>query len=176
MNLSIFVDGNFEPSRKCIYNRSSYSMKSTRNFISSFVKFSTSMEDRIYGFKSRFSSFWMDINRNSTTSWIIWCSPLLSVLPIYIPGLCLTGSNHSKTLICEASYSCVVSGVVIVFFSSQLKNELFSLYNNNMKQKNKLKSDFFAFLFFWVRDFDFYHEEKRNKKKTENGPFLLFIL
>jgi hypothetical protein len=31
---------------------------------------------------------------------------LASVEPIYIPGLILTGSSHSRTTICEASYSC----------------------------------------------------------------------
>ena len=31
---------------------------------------------------------------------------MTSVVPIYIHGLCLTGSSHSSTLICDASYAC----------------------------------------------------------------------
>ena len=51
----------------------------------------------------------------STISCTMWCKPLESVEPIYIQGLCLTGSSHSKTLICDASYSWVCSGVVVIF-------------------------------------------------------------
>ena len=33
-----------------------------------------------------------------------WCIPFLSVPPIYIPGLFLTGSSPSRTSISDASY------------------------------------------------------------------------
>ena len=55
----------------------------------------------------------------STISCTIWCNHLESVEPIYIQGLCLTGSSHSRTLICDASYSCVCSGVVVIIFFFQ---------------------------------------------------------
>ncbi len=51
----------------------------------------------------------------STISWIVWCKPLMSVVPMYIPGLCLTGSNPSKTLICEASYCCSFKSFSVAF-------------------------------------------------------------
>ena len=67
INLSVFVYFYFKPSRKSIYNAGSHSVKSSRNFINRFIKFSSCMQNCINSFQSWFSSFWVNIYRNSSS-------------------------------------------------------------------------------------------------------------
>ena len=43
--LSLFVDGNFQPLRKCIYYRCTYTMKTTGHFVSATTKLSSRMQN-----------------------------------------------------------------------------------------------------------------------------------
>src|SRR4028119_652766 len=43
----------------------------------------------------------------------MWCRPLISVGPMYIPGRLRTASRPSSTVICSAPYSCVTAVFVI---------------------------------------------------------------
>ena len=54
------------PFTKCINNRSTYSMKSTRNLISTFSKLTTGMQNSIYNLRSRYTTL-MHSNRNTST-------------------------------------------------------------------------------------------------------------
>ena len=53
VNLSALINFYLKPVGKCIYNRSTYTMKSTGNLVSSTAEFSTGMQDRKYNFHSR---------------------------------------------------------------------------------------------------------------------------
>ena len=66
INLSFTADFNFQPVGKCVYNRSTYSMKSSGYFVSSTTKLSTCMKDSKYDFYCRKSCFVIDSDRNTT--------------------------------------------------------------------------------------------------------------
>jgi hypothetical protein len=56
----------------------------------------------------------------------------MSVEPIYIHGLNLTGSSPSRTLICDASYSCT-------FFGSAISEFKYKIYNGTLYSEIKLE-------------------------------------
>ena len=69
---SFAVHFNGKPGRKCIYNRSTYTVTSSGYLISSTSKFSSGMKNRKYNLKSRFSCFMIRSHRN-TASVILYC-------------------------------------------------------------------------------------------------------
>ena len=65
--LSFTADRNLQPLRQCIYNRCTYTMKSTGYFVSSTAKFTTCMKDGKYNFYCRYSCFMVNSYRNTSS-------------------------------------------------------------------------------------------------------------
>ena len=65
--LSFTADRNLQPLRQCIYNRCTYTMKSTGYFVSSTAKFTTRMKNGKYNFYCRYSCFVIDSYRNTSS-------------------------------------------------------------------------------------------------------------
>ena len=114
MDFTIFVYGNLKPSRKCVYNRCPYSMKSSWNFISTFIKLSSSMEHSIYGFKCRLSGFRMNIYRDSTT---------------IIMNRYRTIFIENSTNIFTVSSECLIYCIVYNFLNHMMKSSTISTPN-----------------------------------------------
>ena len=65
--LSFVADLNFKPVRKCVYNGSSYSVKSTGYLVSSTAEFTAGMKHGKYNLYRRESCFVIDPHRNTTS-------------------------------------------------------------------------------------------------------------
>ena len=65
--LTFTADRNFQPFRQCIYNRGTYTVKSTGYFVSSTAKFTTRMKNGKYNFYCRYSCFVIDSYRNTSS-------------------------------------------------------------------------------------------------------------
>ena len=65
--LTFTADRNFQPFRQCIYNRGTYTVKSTRYLVSSTAKFTTRMKNGKYNFYCRYSCFVIDSYRNTSS-------------------------------------------------------------------------------------------------------------
>ena len=61
------VNRNFKMCRKCIYNRRTYTMQTTGNFISATAEFSAGMQDRKHDFYRRNTCFVVDSDRNASS-------------------------------------------------------------------------------------------------------------
>ena len=67
INFALFVNAYFQPFRKRINYRCTYTMKSTGYFISSTAKFTAGMKNGKYYLYRRDTGLLIDSNRNSTT-------------------------------------------------------------------------------------------------------------
>ena len=76
--LSFTADRNLQPLRQCIYNRCTYTMKSTGYFVSSTAKFTTRMKNGKYNFYCRYSCFMVNSYRN-TSSVINYCNGIIRI-------------------------------------------------------------------------------------------------
>ena len=76
--LTFTADRNFQPFRQCIYNRGTYTVKSTGYLVSSTAKFTTCMKDGKYNFYCRYSCFVIDSYRN-TSSVINYCNGIIRI-------------------------------------------------------------------------------------------------
>ena len=78
INFTFTADGDFQPGRQCIYNRSAYSMETTGYFVSSTAEFTAGMKNGKNNFNCRDSCFMIDTYRN-TTSVIDNCNGIIRI-------------------------------------------------------------------------------------------------
>ena len=74
--------------RKSIHTTHSHTMQTSRNFVTALVKFTTSMKNSHYHFKSRTTFFFVHIHRNTTT--IIFNRNRIIFMNCYINRIAIT--------------------------------------------------------------------------------------
>src|SRR5690606_10585102 len=96
----------FQMSRKSIYTRNPHTVKTTGNFVTVFVKFTTRSDFGHYDLQSRFTFFFMHIDRNSPS------------VVSYRNGIAFMNGHINSVTVTSQS---LVNGVVHYFVHQMMK-------------------------------------------------------